>query len=376
MTVNFCFASPVMTLRDIIRMERRAPEIQVARNKVLAAEQTIRMLKAESSVIFQGRVKAGQYTHFTSDGIPRSIEAKPKLGFKYYLFGGNKYMRHIMDQVRPAYYQKISDYDAAMRRKRKTIENLYLKYWRFYKLRKQLHTILRINIVDALSRRLGTSCNRLRLSEYLYEMKEKLILHELEKTVGVQLKPFKPLLPKVIRAGKSLDVRSELFLHPGIAGLIQYYHDQRSLGWLRFVDVKIKGFVRPSYYPDAGRTKWAIIAGLYVNIPFDIMGAVRHEDERLSLERDNIIEKLQHDEFEKRIDKKIGEIQRPMLIRKIQFLRAREMIYKKRLSEAYGPLRKISKRATVLIENDAHEYRVVINKLVSEEAKLRSLQLS
>ncbi|OFC36552.1 hypothetical protein [Acidithiobacillus caldus] len=306
------YAESILSLRAVEAEASKTPVAREKYNDILASKDNIAMLRAESSAIFQGRVTLGRYTHFNYDGIPRGYVAKPKIGFKYYLFGGNKYLRHIIDQAQPEYYKQISAYDKTIRDTKLAIAKAYLSYWSSYTLEQQYARLFKDDsYARRMARKLGGIFTRMRLSIYLQGMKSRIALHNLSRIIGKQLPAFIPIVPLVDKLHKK-DKTSFMRAHPGIAGLIRYYHDQKKLGLLRFVNIKFKAFVRPSYYPSAGRTKLALIAGAYINMPFDIFGAERHADAALAAERENIILKLQNDNLASLQSAKIRQLRIPM----------------------------------------------------------------
>ena len=325
------FAKPIIRLRSLESRITETPRLKEQNNDITAAKENIKMLKAESSAIFQGRIKVGHYSHFNYDGIPRNYIAKPKIGFKYYLFGGNKYLKHIIDRAQPRYYLDISSYDSAFRETKKEVAKYYLSYWSHYEADAMLSRVSRIKKYEnRLSKLCHSQFRRFQLTVYLEKMHAQIARRKLSELLGRTLPAFIPRLPGRGVAEK-IHKSSILQKHPGIAGLIRYYSDQKKLGWLRFVNVKFKAFLRPSYYPSAGRTKLAVIGGVYVNIPFDILGAERHANAQLAAQRENILLKLQQDGYKEKEQERIEKIRMPIYSREVRFWKHRAEHYYRRL---------------------------------------------
>lgn len=301
-----------------------APRLQEKANDIQAAQQEIKILRAESSPLLQARIKVGGYSHFYYNGINRNYIARPTIGFKYYLFGGNKYLRHITAQAQPAYYHTLERYDAISRKIKRHIAISYIAYWQHYETMHKLIHLLKITAHwNRRSKVIHGILSRVRLSMYLAHMRARIALHRLIELVGRSIPSFVPLRPRAPIEKKVGIAPSTLRLHPAIMGLIRYYHDQNKLGWLRFVNTKLKLFARPSYYPSAGRTKMAVIGGVYLDMPLDIMSAEHHADQQLALERENIMLKLKDDAIRARQEHRISETRLPIYRRETIFWKKR-----------------------------------------------------
>ncbi|MBU2839791.1 hypothetical protein HF670_09485 [Acidithiobacillus thiooxidans] len=362
-----------MTLSQIENIAQQSPAMREKENDVRAARQEIKILHAESSPILQGRIKAGHYTHFNYDGIPRAYIMKPKLGFKYYLFGGNKYLRHITAQAQPAYYKNLAHYDSENRLIKVRIQKSYMSYWENYKIEHNFKRLLSLFKRDKkISKTIPSILERLHLSVYLAHMRSEVFLHKMIETVGQKLHSFIPERPKPSTHNAHHIPPSVLRLHPAIEGLIRYYHGQRQLGWLRFIDVKLKVFMRPSYYPEAGRTKMAIIGGLYLNMPIDISGAVHHANQQLDLDKENILLKLKQDALKREQSHKIAEIKLPIYRKQSHYWNKNAhhwLIYiQKALSTSHNvkPTHTIMKR----LSHALRAYREATLKWIHADAKL------
>ncbi|QFX95502.1 hypothetical protein DLNHIDIE_02161 [Acidithiobacillus thiooxidans ATCC 19377] len=374
--VSPAYGKQVMTLSQIENIAQQSPAMREKENDVRAARQEIKILHAESSPILQGRIKAGHYTHFNYDGIPRAYIMKPKLGFKYYLFGGNKYLRHITAEAEPAYYKNLSKYDSESRNIRMHIQKSYVTYWENYKIARELKKILIIFKHDKhIPESVHGILERLRLTTYLSRMRTEISLHKLIETIGHKLHSFIPKRPNEKQNAHRI-TPSVLRRHPAIEGLIRYYHGQRKLGWLRFLDVKLKLFVRPSYYPAAGRTKMAIIGGLYLNMPIDIMGAVHHANQQLDIDRENILLKLKQDALKSQQEHKITKIKLPIYHKKERFWKNRTQYWynflKRVLSRDNGDIK--AKNAVNKVPHALRAYREATLKWIHAEAALTLMQ--
>lgn len=354
-------------------MQKKSPEVQQKINDVSAARQEIRILHAESSPILQARVKVGRYTHFNYDGIPRAYILKPKLGLKYYLFGGNKYLRHITSQAKPAYYKKLSRYDAEVKRIQSRLKKIYINYWENYKIADDLKRFLRLfKNKSGIAENVKSILQRIRLSIYIAHMRAEILLHKMIETTGQEIHQFVPVKPLLSRPSKHSIPPSMLKLHPAIEGLISYYHSQRQLGFLRFLDVKLKLFARPSYYPAAGRSKMAVIGGIYLNIPLDIMGAVHHANQQLDLDRENILIKLKEDALERKQNIKIADIKIPIYRRRVRFWKKRANYFMKILKTDFTSMKKLHHKSLIMqkLPHDIRSYRESLNRWVHADAKL------
>jgi len=366
-------ADPIIPLQELEAQINKTPTLREQSNDVIAARENIKMLKAESSAIFQGRIKFGHYSHFNYDGIPRNYIAKPKIGFKYYLFGGNKYLKHIIDRAQPRYYLDISSYDSAFRETKKEIAEYYLRYWGHYEAIRMLSKIFKKKTTESL---LTKDCHEdyrhFQLTMYLERMRAKIARHNLSAILGKALPPFTPQLP-TRGTVKNLRKPSILQKHPGIAGLIRYYSDQKKLGWLRFVNIKFKAFLRPSYYPSAGRTKLAVIGGVFVNFPLDIMGAERHADAQLAAQRENILLKLQEDGLKEKERESIKNIRIPIYTKEFHFWRARAERYYRRLERDEARTAS-SKLQSKIMGTALDGYRTATLKWISAAARLALIE--
>ncbi|MBE7563918.1 hypothetical protein H7F10_13405 [Acidithiobacillus sp. HP-6] len=367
------YAKQVMTLHQIENIAQHSPVMREKENDVRAAQQEIKILHAESSPILQGRIKAGHYTHFNYDGIPRAYIMKPKLGFKYYLFGGNKYLRHITAQAQPAYYKNLARYDSENRSIKVTIQKSYMSYWDNYKIEhsfKRLLSLFKHN--KKISVTIRGILERLRLSVYLAHMRSEVFLHKMMETVGQKLHSFIPERPNPSTDNAHRIPPSVLRLHPAIEGLIRYYHGQRQLGWLRFIDVKLKLFMRPSYYPEAGRTKMAIIGGLYLNMPIDITGAVHHANQQLDIDRENILLKLKQDALEREQSHKIAEIKLPIYRKQSHYWNENAHHWLSYIQKALSASRGVKPTHTIMkrLPYALRAYREATLKWIHADAKL------
>ncbi|MFA7496939.1 MAG: hypothetical protein WCY67_11620 [Acidithiobacillus sp.] len=377
-----CFYTPaygarIRTLHQLEKYSKNTPEIKEKENKILSARQEIKILQSESSPILQSRIKIGHYTHFNYDGIPRNYIAKPKIGFKYYLFGGNKYLRHITAQAQPAYYHTLAQYDALSKEVKKRIATSYISYWKHYNVMSKLAGLLRLSRHwPQPSKKLHGVLNRIRLSMYLAHMRARIALHKLSEILGRSIRTFVPIRPAVPIIKKSHIAPSILRAHPAITGLIRYYHDQRQLGWLRFMDIKFKLFVRPSYYPSAGKTKMAVIGGVYLNMPIDILGAEHHANQQLDLERENILLKLKEDNIQAKQSHQIATIRLPIYRKETHFWEARVKYWLHLIRSDHGSLCKLKNSGADLPHciEAVRAYRSATIKWIHADARLALIQ--
>lgn len=373
---NPAFGMDIITLKQIETLAKRSPEVQQKSNDVNAARQEINILHAEGSPILQGRIKAGHYTHFNYDGIPRAYILKPKLGLKYYLFGGNKYLRHITSQAQPAYYKKLSFYDAEVNLVQYKLLKNYIEYWKDYKLADYLRHFIRLfKNKKWVLENVKSILQRMRLSIYVAHMRAEIRLHKMIEITGHKIHQFVPVRPHDARIKKQDIPSTILKLHPAIDGLISYYHGQKQLGFLRFIDVKLMLFARPSYYPAASRSKIAVIGGIYLNMPLDIMGAVHHANQQLDLDRENILLKLKEDALERKQNLKMANIKIPIYRRQIRFWKRRETYYLNCLHAVFTDHKNNHHpgHVTQKLPHDVRSYREALNKWIHADAKLSLL---
>ena len=218
----------------------------------------------------------------------------------------------------------------------------------------------------------------MQLEVYLANMRSHIYINKMDTILDKNLPVFQPVLPKnQLKNNESarLDGKSILAQHPGISGLIQYYHEQKKLGWLRFIDVKLKGFIRPSYYPGAGRTKWSVIGGVYVNMPIDILGAVKHEDARLALKRENILIRLQDDQFQAKNNTRTRKLRTPVFEHEIAFWRQRMKLVKEKVSDLSRKKGSLSRKVSHLAQIYSREYRTAVSNFVKYTRKLYVIAL-
>lgn len=181
----------IIPLSKILHYAKSSGTIRQASNAIRSQKEKIKMLRSESSAIFQGRVKAGYYTRFAYDGYPRNYVAKPTIGFKYYMFGGNKYMRHVIDQAQPKYYMTISRYDSELFNKKKKVTALYLKYWYQKKKESLFHKLINSNaLLKRLANKLNTVVSRMRLESYLAKMRAKIYITRINVAIDRKLPDF------------------------------------------------------------------------------------------------------------------------------------------------------------------------------------------
>lgn len=300
LSIRMAHAEPIISMRQIRLDSQKNTSLRIDKNKVRYAHLEIQKLRNESSVLLQGRIKGGAYKHFTYTGINKHYISRPDLGIKYYLFGGNKYQKHIIAEAEPKYYDSISTLDSARRRQAVTVEKMYVSYWRYHKISETMGKIILLSnhAPRQLRKPLHALLGRIKMQKYLSKMQARAVLTQLREHCNIKIPRFRPVLPAYKDPGRRR-TRSIFYRHPGLEGLVHYYRSQKRLGWLRFIDLKFKLFARPSYYPSAGRTKMAVIGGVYLTMPIDIFGAVHREDQQLSLNRQNILLRL--DAFRNRI---------------------------------------------------------------------------
>lgn len=292
---SLAHADPTISLHQLERLSNKNYRLRIDRNKIEFNHLELKKLKDESSVELQTRVKGGIYQHFSYDGINKHYITRPALGIKYYLFGGNKYQRHIIDKAEPKYYESISFLDAARRQIRSRLEILYTKYWKYGTDYSEVGKIIALlerqsqHIKDPLQ----ALITRVRMRQYLSKMQKREMLSKIRELSDKQIPSFHAILPKP-RSIARHQRRSIFYHHPGLEGLINYYRTQKKLGWLRFADLKFKLFARPSYYPSAGKTKMAVIGGVYLTMPLNIFGAAKKQGEQLSIDRQNILLRLSY----------------------------------------------------------------------------------